>query len=134
MKWRKKMGNEALILAQYLGAKNINDELISRYQNIISKLGLILNKKEESVLNILFKTPQLLPFIDGGLAILNPNHMLRKRILAMSALLETDPNFISLFLNKNKQSFPILRFLWRGISGVLKGGIGVILIKVLGWK
>jgi hypothetical protein len=128
------MKHEALILATYLGVKNINPELEIRYETAIRKLTLNLTKKEEKTLNNILKMPKLLPFIDGGLAFLNPNHGIRKRILVMSTLIETDPQYHAQFLNHTALVFPLVSLLWQGGVGVLKGILGVLLLMILGWK
>lgn len=128
------MQREAKLFAQYLGAKVDDETLLQKYSNAIEKLKLSLSEKEESVLRYLLKMPILLPFADGAWVFLNPKNGIRKRMLVMSALIETEPQYVSYFLNQQDVSFPIFRFIFRGSVAVLRGVIGVLLILLLGWK
>lgn len=128
------MQREAKLFAQYLGAKADDEALLKKYINAIEKLKLSLSEKEESVLRYLIKMPFLLPFADGAWAFLNPKNGIRKRILIMSALIETEPQYVQCFLNEKDVSFSVFKLIIRGSVAVLRGIIGVFLILVLGWK
>lgn len=128
------MQREAKLFAQYLGAKVDDEALLQKYTNAIEKLKLSLSEKEESVLRYLIKMPILLPFADGAWAFLNPKNGIRKRMLVMSALIETEPQYVQYFLNQQDVSFPIFRFIFRGSVAVLRGVIGVLLMLLLGWE
>jgi len=52
----------------------------------------------------------------------------------MSALIETEPKYVQLFLNQKDISFPMFKLIFRGSVAVFRGMIGVLLILVLGWK
>ncbi|MCP9748229.1 hypothetical protein EGI24_16120 [Lacihabitans sp. CS3-21] len=125
---------EAKIFAQYLDAKVDDEALLIKYTKAIEKLKLSLSEKEASVLRYLIKMPFLLPFADGAWAFLNPKNGIRKRIMVMSAFIETEPQFVQLFLNEKDVSFSVFKMLFRGSVAVLRGIIGVFLILVLGWK
>ena len=128
------MQREAKLFAQYLGAKANDDALLIKYTDAIEKLKLSLSEKEENVLRYLLKMPFLLSFADGAWAFLNPKNGIRKRILVMSALIETEPQYVQFFLNEKDVSFSVFKLLFRGSVAVLRGIIGVFLILVLGWK
>jgi hypothetical protein len=125
---------EAKLFAQYLDAKVDDEALLIKYTNAIEKLKLSLSEKEASVLRYIIKMPFLLPFADGAWAFLNPKNGIRKRILVMSALIETEPQYLQFFLNEKDVSFSVFNMLLRGSVAVLRGIIGVFLILVLGWK
>lgn len=128
------MQHEAKLFAQYLGAKVDDETLLIKYADAIEKLKLSLSEKEENILRYLLQMPFLLPFADGAWAFLNPKNGIRKRILVMSALIETEPQYVQYFLNQQDVSFPIFRFIFRGSVAVLRGIIGVLLMLLLGWK
>jgi|GEM_PF-4057567 len=125
---------EATLFAKYVGANKNDHELQNRYCNAIQLLQLPLTEKEATVLNKLIGMPFLLPAIDGGYALLQPNNTIRKRILVMSALMETDAKYTHHFLVQHNTSFPIIKFLYRGSIAVAKGIVGAILITILRWK
>ncbi len=128
------MQREAKLFAQYLGAKVDDDALLIKYTDAIEKLKFSLSKKEENILRYLLKMPFLLPFADGAWAFLNPKNGIRKRILIMSALIETEPRYVQYFLNVKDVSFSVFKLTFRSSVAVLRGIIGVFLILVLGWK
>jgi hypothetical protein len=125
---------EAKLFANYLGATNGDDALVGRYVNAIELLQLPLSTKEAVVLNKLIQMPFLLALIDGGYALLQPNNTIRKRILVMSALMETEPKYVNRFLVQQNISFPIIKFLYRGSVAVAKGVTGAVLIIIFRWK
>lgn len=128
------MQREAKLFAQYLGAKVDDETLLIKYSNAIEKLKLSLNEKEENILRYLLKMPFLLPFADGAWAFLNPKNGIRKRILIMSALIETEPQYVQCFLNEKDVSFSVFKLIFRGSVAVLRGIVGVLLMLLLGWK
>jgi hypothetical protein len=125
---------EAVVLSKYLGAKQVLPTLELRYVDAIEKLNLNLTDKEQKLLTRLINSPFLLPLIDGGLALIQPQNGIRKRLLAMSALMETETAYAHLFLTRENQSFALIRFLYRGGIAVFKGLIGVCLLKCLRWN
>lgn len=128
------MQSEAKLFAQYLGAKVDDDALLIKYSDTIEKVKLSLSEKEENILQYLLKMPFILPFADGAWAFLNPKNGIRKRILVMSALIETEPHNVQFFLNEKDVPFSVFKLIFRGSVAVLRGIIGVFLILVLGWK
>lgn len=128
------MINEAMVVARYLGVKTNNQLLYLEYNNAIQVLNLTLTPKEIKIRNKLLKFPFLLSFVDGGFAFLNPNHAIRKRLLLMAALIETDKKYVDQFIPENNISFPVLNFLYRGSLGMVKSFIGVIMLIVFRWN
>jgi hypothetical protein len=128
------MQGEAKLFAQYLGAKVDDETFLKKYTDAIEKLKLSLSKKEENILRHILKMPFLLPLADGAWGFLNPKNGIRKRILIMSALIETEPQYVQFFLNEKNISFSVYKLLFRGSVAVLRGIIGVFLILALGWR
>lgn len=124
---------EAKLFCQYLIKKEASIELIKRYSDAILVLNIKLNKKEDQIISSLLKYPFLLPYIDGGLAFVKGVSGIRKRILTMSALIETDKIYHTFFLTKKNIKFPILKFLIIGSFGIFNGIIGYIFIKFARW-
>ena len=128
------MQYEAQLFAHYLGAKVDDKVLLAKYTDAIEKLKFSLNEQEEHILRYLLKMPFLLPFLDGAWAFLKSENGIRKRILVMNALMETQPQYVQFFLNQNDVPFPIIKLIFRGLMAVLRGIIGVLLILLFGWK
>jgi hypothetical protein len=125
---------EAQIFAKYITGKPGNIIIYQHYANGVSMLKLAFNTREERMMGTLRKRPFLLPLCDAGLAILSPQCTLRKRLLLMFALIETDKNFTTDFISITNNSFPFTRLLIRGCAGVLKAITGVIFILLMRWK
>ncbi len=125
---------EANLLAKYLGAEVDDENLLNKYIIAIEKLGLILSQNEEKTISKIIKMPFLLPFLDGAWALQKPENGIRKRILIMSALIETEPKYVNLFLLQKDARFPVINIVFCGFLAVLKGVIGVILLVILRWR
>jgi hypothetical protein len=125
---------EANLFIKYLGIKNADDNLINRYCDAIQQLELTLTEKQVKIIHWLIRFPFLLPLVDGGFALLQPNNTIRERILVMSALIETTPAYTNNFLVQKNIIWPVFHFLYRGSVSVFKGIIGAILIIILRWK
>ncbi len=125
---------EATVLAKYIGAKEIVPGLLPRYNEALGRLSLQLDSKEGLLMQRLLRHPFLLPLVDGGLALVQPQHTIRKRLLLMSALMETETDYAGLFLTKDNIAFAGIQFLYRGGMAVLKGLIGACLLKCLRWS
>ncbi len=125
---------EAQVFAKYLGAKIDDGILLQKYINAIEKLKINLTEKEQKILYYLHKMPYLLPFADGAWALLNPKNGIRRRILIMSALIETQSQYLQYFLNQRDLSFSIIRLVFRGLLAVMRAIFGVFLILFLRWK
>ncbi len=125
---------EAGILTKYIAGKPGNPVIYEQYASGVSMLKLDLNAREERIMRALKQYPFLLPLCDSGLAILSPQGAIRKRLLLMLALIETDKNFTGHFINNEDASFAFIRFMTRGCIGVLKAAVGIILILLMRWK
>lgn len=125
---------EAQLFAKYLGAKIDDEILLQKYIDVIEKLKINLTEKEQKILYYLVKMPFLLPFADAAWALVSPKNGIRKRILIMSALIETQPQYLLQFLNQKDLSFSIIRLVFRGSLAVVRAIFGVFLILFLRWK
>lgn len=128
------MQHEAKLFAKYLGVKVDDKVLLTKYTDAIEKLKFSLSKKEEKILLYLLKMPFLLPYIDGAWGFLMPKNGIRKRILVMNTLIETQPQYVHFFLNQEDIPFPIIKLIFRGLVAVFRGIIGILLMILLGWK
>jgi hypothetical protein len=128
------MRREAIVFSNYLGVSSSNLNLLSSYATSVNQLNLKLNTKEERILNLILRYDCLVPFIDGGMAFLYPESVIRKRILLMSALIETETQYTELFIRQRQNNFSMFKILFRGALAICKGLLGVILLVALKWK
>lgn len=125
---------EADLFARYLGAGAGDADLLKRYTKALAELQIPVSSNEQELLNRIKHHPFLLPYVDAGLAYLNPTHTVRRRILLMSALMETEVQYTHLFLTTQNISYPLLSFLYRCCLAFFRGVTGVLLLKIIGWK
>jgi len=126
--------NEIEVFCNYLIHQPPNAEIKNRYQEAVNILHLQLTKKEAQLVAKIIQRPILLPFIDGAFALINPNSGIRKRLLTLSALLETDMQYVQAFLTSKDLNFPLVHFLYTGAKGVITGVIGVCIVKIMRWN
>jgi hypothetical protein len=123
---------EVEILANYLVGSlpaNIDVEL---YAFAVAKCNLDVQNSKDSRLWILcLENPWLLPFIDGGLSILDSDCIFRKRLYFLLNILEASPRNYDKFIFPQKNiahvSFNVLIL---GLMGMIHSLLGVILVKV----
>ena len=130
----EELKTEARLFAAYLGAKNPAEELINRYCKGVELLELTAPYKERKVLNQLLTHSFLLPLIDAGFGLLKPQHVIRKRLLLMAALIETDKTYTHQFIIEKDIHMAFFRFIYRGSVAVVKACVGSILVIVCRWK
>lgn len=124
----------ANLFAQYLGASPADSLLEDRYIKAVDAIALTDSEKEAAILSMVLKYPLLLPLVDSGLTYLNSSHSLRRRIIIMSALMETDTRYTHLFLQSKTSSFPVLSFIYRASIAGIKTLAGILLLKITGWS
>jgi hypothetical protein len=125
---------EIEVFCKYLIDIPPSEAIRTRYHEAIRILNLTLTSKEERVLSNLLKHPAVLVFVDGAFAFINPNSGIRKRLLTLSAILETDPEYVNHYLTTKDLSFPIIRFLYTGAKAVITGVMGICIIKIMRWN
>ena len=125
------LDKEAQVIATYLLGKKANGQVINLYQQAMQVLELNYINKDRKILQLLMKRRYLLPYLDAGLAILRPNSVVRQKILVMSAIIETQPQYASLFLNQKRSFFYLFTIAWVGTRSILKAILGIILVKVI---
>jgi hypothetical protein len=85
---------ETELLFHYLVKKNlpVPDRIMTEFSKARSQFGLA--SPDRWILMI----PLLTGFLDAGAALVMPAHSLRRKILIMTALIETTPDYADLFL------------------------------------
>ena len=125
------LDKEAQVIATYLLGKKANGQVINLYQQAMQVLELNYINKDRKILQLLMKRRYLLPYLDAGLAILRPNSVVRQKILVMSAIIETQYQYASLFLNQKLSCFYLFSIALVGTMCILKSLLGIILVKVI---
>jgi len=125
------MKEEALIFGKYLlSGESPDDKSVELYIKAHAFRNLSVHPPEEKLFAFVMRNKWSLGLIDSALAFSGPNHILRKKLLVMSAVLECRPNYASLFLPKKRSPLYFFAFLWIGFRGVCKAVFGKLLIIV----
>ncbi len=122
---------EAKIFGKFLLGKNVNEYCISLYADAMEKLQFNPDEKDIKIEKFIEKHPIFLPLVDGGLALVKSNSVVRKKTFTMLAILETIPEYSDKFLPKNFSFWYLFKIAGSGIRGVFRGIFGMILIKIL---
>ena len=118
---------EALLLANYLLRTTPSKQIIKLYSTTVKNEAADTDKR---LIAFSFGHPRLLKAIDGGLALLSPNHELRRRIFIMFALLEASPKHTEYFLPIDRSPLYIIKISLRGVGSLCYAILGILIIKL----
>ncbi len=121
--------SEAEIFGKYIIGSPINKEVVDFYYQSINKNPINGNAKETYLLEKCIKKPYLLPYYDAALSIQDPEHLIKRRLIRMFAILETRTEYADLFLGRKFTKLYLLKIAWIGIRAVLKTAVGIIIIR-----
>lgn len=119
---------EALVFGSYLISQKLSPNTIQIYQKACSQLKLTQSNR---VVDLCVRFPRLIGFLEAAIAILAPNHLLRKKLIVLSAIIETTPDHHQLYLPKNYSVFFVVRLCRLGLKIVFQASIGIPLFLVL---
>lgn len=119
---------EAEIFGKYLLGKVPNEKSIALYEKAMEELRISPVRNEERLLRFMLKNPGSVKWIDSALAMFRKESQIRKRMLVMCAILETQPEYVELFLPKRTNMIYIL---WVGACAVFRSFVGVLMIKFI---
>jgi hypothetical protein len=122
--------NEFELFARYLLGQEAPDELLPRYLNansILFREGC--DPKETAAVAFVSRYPRTLPYIDAACGLLRPDHLLRKKLLVMMAILETTPALADHFLSRpTRGMLPLFaEVAWTGLVASVKAVVGLVL-------
>lgn len=69
--------------------------------------------------------------IDGALAFKKPEHILRRKLLLLSAILEARPQYAGHFIPQQRSMFYVVVFAWIGFRAICKAAFGRILLAIV---
>lgn len=124
---------EAEIFGRYLLSGNHPDsKTIELYQKAaaIRKYDTA-SLHEQKILAYALRRPRLIGLLDSALALSNPESLLRQKLLLMSAILETRPQYAALFLPKRRSFFYLFYIGFVGVRAVAKAFAGKVLLHFI---
>lgn len=120
---------EALIFGKYLLKKTPNTKAIKLYVDAIENINDVTMHSVKSI-QFVCEHPKLLRLVDSGLAIIEPESELRRRLYMMFSILESSSEYHTYFLPRKRSSFYVLVIGITGISAVVRAVVGVIIVRV----
>lgn len=120
---------EAEIITQYLIGVKPDSFSKKLYNQAVLTLEVHLDQKDRRIWDRALIHPMLLPYVDAGLALINPGHPIRQKIHIMFAILETRPAYSNFFIYKKGGSW-IINAGWFGIRALFRAIIGFFIIKL----
>lgn len=118
---------EGRLLGRYLLGREPNERVLGVYVRAEAYLEK-LDDSSSRLLNLALRYPRLLSAIDGRLAMVRPESPLRARILAMSAILETSPEYYADFAPRAGLRSGLAAF-WAGVRLVASGVLGTLVLR-----
>jgi hypothetical protein len=126
------MNHEAITFGKYLLSGEMPDEkTIALYEAAHVHRPIVVPEAEKKLLRFALKNRWALGAIDGALAFKNPDHVIRKKLLVMSAVLECRPQYADLFIPKKRNFFYLFVFGWIGFRAVCKAIFGRVLLMMV---
>lgn len=126
------MKDEAITFGKYLLSGETPDEKsISLYEAAHAHRSIAIPENEKKLFRFALKNRWAIGAIDGALAFKNPGHVIRRKLLVMSAVLECRPQYADLFIPKKRNPLYIIVFGWIGCRAVCKAIFGRILLMIV---
>lgn len=123
------MKQEAITFGKYLLSGETPDEKsIALYEAAHGYKNLSVPAGEEKLFSFAVRNRWALGAIDGALAFKNPDHIVRRKLLLMSAILESRPKYADLFIPKKRSVFYLIAFGWIGFRAITKAVFGRLLL------
>lgn len=118
--------------SRYIVGRQGTRRLARRYALAATRLGLVGESGDEELLKLVRRFPMLLGPLDAAAAFLRPSHLLRKRLLLATAILEATTEHASRFLPRHR-SLPGFIFVGCVVAIVtaLRLAVGVPLFLLL---
>jgi hypothetical protein len=122
---------EAEILTRYLIKKSPSTQVIELYAAALQNLKFTPTVKEDIAWDFGLKNPWSMSLIDAAFAINSHHNMIRKRILVMLAILETQSEYHSYFVHKGRPKWYVIVVIWLLVKGLCRKVAGKILLWFL---
>ncbi len=121
--------SEAHRLGRYLGTSDLPQELADRYRE--ANLALFPeppSDADSAVLECVRRHPWSLPLLESALGLIRPDALLRRKLVVMMAILETEPGLAENFEALTPgPAGAVLRLVGLGISSAVKIAAGILL-------
>ena len=122
--------NEARLFARYLLRATPSRQETRLY--VQANRRLFAREETSPALRAARKTPALLGPLDAAVSFWAPDHLLRKKLLTMMAILETTPGRAHLFLSEDQGLLRLLAtILWHKVAALLALTLGTVALAFI---
>jgi hypothetical protein len=122
---------EAEIIGKYLSGRKINSQAKELYINAVESNSFKYSRKDLKIQAFFARFPFMIGMLDGGSALVFRQSVLRKKIFLMLAILETIPEYASIYFCRRQSVLFLVKYFFTGLRGVVRGVCGAVLVKVL---
>jgi hypothetical protein len=124
--------DEARVFGRYLVRGTVPAELVERYCAANAALfGGAPPAADAAIVRFARRHPWSVGFLDGACALLRPTGLLRGKLLVMSAILETSPEFADEFLPRSLNPLGLVtRLAVSGTAAVIRAAVGAVVYAV----
>jgi hypothetical protein len=123
--------DEAAILGKYVLGRPINERCAAIYAQAIRSLNLEADPEGERALVLALRHRWAIRYLDGALALLSEKSSLRQRLVAMTAVLETEPSYADWFLPTGRPPYYFAYSIVVALRAAATALIGLVLLKLL---
>lgn len=122
---------EANIFGRYIINRVPNEAAVSLYIKALGAEPGTISEREHKFLSFVRRYPSALGFVDAGLAVVDSNSEVRRRIYVMFSILESMPYHHDRFLPVRRKWWYAFAIGVTSVMGFIKIIIGSILVKVI---
>jgi hypothetical protein len=125
--------HEAKVFGRYLlGGINPDSKSIDLYLKAAAMQKYdTASAREQKILHLALRRPWLIGLLDSALALSKSESLLRQKLLLMSAILETRPQYAALFLPKQRSFLYLFYVGIVGVRAVVKAVTGKLVLLIL---
>jgi hypothetical protein len=125
---------EGRIFAHYLIGETIPDDIARRYADfcVLHTRGERRKPSNARLMRFARRRPWSIGLLDAGCALLQKDHLLRRQLLALSAILEASPHYIEHFLpDRRADRLLTPKILYTAARAGIKGAAGCLFLVSL---
>ncbi len=123
---------EAATFAAYLLGQPADRRTCELYDEAVARRAPSANDHNQRILQFALAHPRLLGALDVALALTEPGSDLRRRLLLMAAVIETQPRYAERFLSCDRSKLYPLVLLLVGLRAAARAAVGLLLLRFVG--
>lgn len=122
---------KAEVLGRHVVGSDINGEVVRLYECALREIGSEAMGRDAAILPFVARAPWSLPYLDAALALVDPRSGLRRRVIAMTAILETCPAYADRFLPRERPALYGVNVCCKLLRAVFNAALGLVLLWFL---